>query len=167
VIAVVMLVIIAVFATRKSADSVIVPSTLQGKLAPVVSGKSLDGKVISLSQYRGRPVVVNFFASWCVPCHEEQDDLVKFATANNKPNDPALVAVLFDDKPSDAKAYFAANGSTWPALNDTGKIAIDFGVRAPPETYVIDANGYVRAKFVGAVTYKSLQNSVDAIKERQ
>lgn len=155
--------VIAVLATRKSADSVIAPSTLSGKPAPELNGKTIDGKPFSLSSYRGKVVVLNYFASWCIPCKEEHDDLLRFNETHASTGDAALAAVLFNDNATSAREFFAKQGGDWPVMVDQGTAAIDYGVRAPPETFVIDKDGYVRQKFVGAVRYNDLEETVNAL----
>ena len=84
-----LVVVVAVLATRKSSDSLSAPSTLIGKTAPNINAKTINGDTVSLASYRGKVAVVNFFASWCVPCQQEHNDLKAFAAAH--PNDAALL----------------------------------------------------------------------------
>src|SRR5229473_5124319 len=98
-VAAVVAVLIAVLATSKSAGQVQqqANSPLQGKLAPEVAGPQLDGSPVRLSSYRGKWVLVNFFASWCVPCQQEQGDLVRFENRHQASGDASVFAVRFDD----------------------------------------------------------------------
>jgi cytochrome c biogenesis protein CcmG/thiol:disulfide interchange protein DsbE len=118
-----------------------------------------NGAPFSLASLRGRFVLVNFFASWCIPCQQEQPQLVKF---DNQPGDKtAVVGVLFTDTAGPAKAFLQANGGDWPAVADPdGQLALNYGVRGPPESYLIDPTGIVIAKFVGGITATRLDQIV-------
>jgi cytochrome c biogenesis protein CcmG/thiol:disulfide interchange protein DsbE len=157
--AVVFAAFVGVLATRKSAIDRQARSPLLGQPAPPITGTSVvDGTHVDLSSLRGRFVVVNFFASWCVPCQDEQPQLVKWA--GESPSH-AIVGVLFSDTPGPAKAFLAANAGTWPALADPGgQLALNYGVRGPPESYLLDPQGVVLAKFVGEVSAAGLDRLV-------
>ena len=90
---------VAIFvATRPSSQATAVQSPLLGQRAPGFSETSFSGHDLKLSDYRGRYVLINFFASWCPPCQEEEPNLVKFAfQQGNDPNGAAVVSVVFDD----------------------------------------------------------------------
>jgi len=152
---------IGVLATRKSAVDQQATSPLLGKVAPALAGTDfVGGGPFNLTSLRGRYVLVNFFASWCVPCQQEQPQLVRFA--GEPSGDTAVVGVLFEDTPGPARAYLRANGGTWPALadSDVGQAALDWGVRGPPESYLVDPNGIVLAKFIGEVSAAYLERLV-------
>ena len=157
--AVVFAAFVGVLATRKSAIDRQARSPLLGLPAPAITGTSIvDGAHVDLSSLRGRFVVVNFFASWCVPCQDEQPQLVKWA--GESPSH-AIVGVLFSDTPGPAKAFLAANAGSWPALADPdGQLALNYGVRGPPESYLLDPQGVVLAKFVGEVSAAGLDRLV-------
>jgi len=158
VVGVIVALFVGVLATRKSAEESLAQTPLAGKLAPTLNAQTIDGQSFSLSAEKGRFVVVNFFASWCVPCHEEQPELEKW-TQRHQGGDAQLVAVLFDDSASAARSYFAKNGGDWPVLPDpNGQAALDYGVRGPPETFVLDRSGYVLTRIVGTVTADGLDS---------
>ena len=146
-------------ATRKSALDRQAASPLVGKAAPPISGTSItDGKPFDLTSVHGRFTLVNFFASWCVPCQQEQPQLVQWAH-----EDPthALVGVLFSDTAGPARAYLSANAGDWPVLADpSGQLALNYGVRGPPESYFLSRDGEVLYKFVGGVTAAGLDHLV-------
>ncbi len=146
-------VLVAVLATRAPADLSAVDSPLVGKAAPRTIGTTLAGKRLSLASFRGRFVVLNFFASWCPPCQEEQADLVRFAYQHQGRNGVAVVGVVFDDSATNAAHFLASTGSTWPVLPDPGgAIALDWGVRAPPESFLIAPDGVVIAHTYAVTT---------------
>ncbi len=158
-IGVVMIAFVAVLATRKSAIDQQARSPLLDKAAPALSGTAIDGQPFDLTSLHGRYVLVNFFASWCVPCQQEQPQLVTFA--NNPAHDRTVVGVLYQDTSGAARGFLNSNGGDWPALpDDQGQIALDWGVRGPPESYLVDPNGIVLAKFIGEVTATRLNQLV-------
>jgi len=156
--------LVGVLATRKSAENALAASPLVNKAAPVLDGTTLAGQPFSLSAQRGRYVVVNFFASWCVPCLQEHPELEKF-TQRHQGGDAQLISVLFDDTASAARDFFKRHGGDWPVMDDPGaKAALDFGVRGPPESFVVDHNGYVVTRIVGRVTADGLDRILAATK---
>lgn len=149
--------LVGVLATREPAQNTLAKSPLLGRPAPEVIGTGLDGSTVRLSSLRGRFVVVNFFATWCTPCLQEHDDLLRFSERHKAGGDASVLAVLFDDEPANARAFFEKRGGDWPVLEDaSGKVALDFGVRGPPESYVIGPDGRVLAKYVGQVSDSGL-----------
>ena len=157
--AVVFAAFVSVLATRKSAIDRQARSPLLGQEAPPITGTSIVNSVhVDLASLRGRFVVVNFFASWCVPCQDEQPQLVKWQAESPS---HAIVGVLFSDTPGPAKAFLTANAGAWPALADPdGQLALNYGVRGPPESYLLDPQGFVLAKFVGQVSAGGLDKIV-------
>ena len=141
-----------------------IPSPLIGKQMPEFSLTSLDGRTIDSAWLRGRPVLLNFWASWCVPaCVEEHPVLLD---AQRRYGDElAVVGVLYEDRVEDARAFLARYGDGgWPNLIDPGgRLAIEFGVTGPPESYLIDENGIVRHKQFGPFTTEALDLQVAAL----
>ena len=153
--------LIAVLATRPPAAVVEVQSPLVGNPAPRISGVTVDGKAFALPPAPGTFVVVNFFASWCVPCQTEGPDLAQFAFQHQKSGDAQVVSVVFDDTTSAARAYQSTLGATWPTLADLqGTLALGFGVRAPPSTFLIAPDGRVAAYLVAPVTAADLDRLI-------
>ena len=153
--------LIAVLATRPPAAVVEVQSPLVGKLAPTIHGTTVTGSTFVLPLPPGSFVVVNFFASWCTPCQTEGPELVKFAFQHSQPGDARMVSVVFDDTISAARSYQATLGATWPTLADPGgALALSFGVRAPPSTFLIAPDGRVVAYIVAPVTAADLNQLI-------
>lgn len=158
-VAVVAVAFLVVLATRPSAESVKANSPLLGKPAPEVIGEGLDGSTIRLSQLRGRYVLLNFFATWCVPCLREHDDLIRFQERHAAAGDATVLAVIFDDEAANARKFFAERGGSWPVITDErGKVSLDFGVRGPPESFLIDPNGIVVSRIIGEVDDRRLDD---------
>ena len=161
VIAVFVALLVVVLATRDSSNERSTQSPLLGKVAPTVAGTTLDGEEISAADLRGRWVVVNFFASWCIPCREEHPQLLAFDAAHRAEGDAALIGVTFDEKADDARAFFEENGGTWPVIDDPeNSIGVDFGVAQVPETFVIAPDGTVVQRYAGGVTKAALDELI-------
>jgi cytochrome c biogenesis protein CcmG/thiol:disulfide interchange protein DsbE len=130
----------------------ILPSVLIDKPAPTLGLAALEGSpgFTDADLHSGHVTVVNFFASWCAPCRLEADTLAALA---KKPGF-ALVGVAYKDKPDDTRGFLAELGNPFSAIvSDTGGLrAIDWGVTAAPETFVIDGKGIIRFKYVGQLT---------------
>jgi cytochrome c biogenesis protein CcmG/thiol:disulfide interchange protein DsbE len=157
-IAVVIAFLVGVLATRDSAADRLADSPLLGQPAPDIGGKTLNGDEVSLSSLQGQWVVVNFVASWCVPCRREHPELIAFDTQHRAAGDGRVLGVVFSDKADNVREFFSERGGDWPVLQDPqGQIALDFGVRGPPESFVISPGGVVVAKIVGPVTAEGLE----------
>lgn len=128
-----------------------VNSPLLGHQAPPVRGTSIVGGHFDLGTLRGHFVVVDFFATWCVPCRTEQPELVKFA--EQQQSGALLVGVIFKDTVASAQSFVGPWAGLYPVLADPGgNTALDYGVYNPPSKYVIDPGGRVVAKIIGPVT---------------
>jgi cytochrome c biogenesis protein CcmG, thiol:disulfide interchange protein DsbE len=135
-----------VLATRTPQEATQITSPLLGHEAPAFSGTDLrTGKQVSLSTFRGHYVFVNFFASWCGPCQQETPDLITFEyNQQHSPVGADLVSVVFHDEVSSARQFLITQGATWPTVNDPGgTIAEEYGVTAPPTTFLIDPSGRI------------------------
>ena len=165
VVAVSVLAFVMLLATRQPAATRVADSPLIGRTAPEISGQSVDGRAVRLSAMRGRYVVLNFFATWCVPCQREHPELREFSDeAGGKAE---VVAVIFDDDPARVRQFFEQRGGDWPVVDDPeGKVALDYGVRGPPESFLIAPNGVVVSRIVGEVTREGLTSLVARVEAR-
>jgi cytochrome c biogenesis protein CcmG/thiol:disulfide interchange protein DsbE len=145
-VAVVMVLLVAVLITRKSATDRADFDRLHNQPAPEIVGTTLQGTPFNLDQYRGKWVVVNFFAQWCVPCQQEHQDLVSFWQRHEVAKDDVqLVSVVFNDDLNKVKEFFAQQGGDWPVVTgDSGRMALDYSVVRVPDTYIVDPIGIVR-----------------------
>lgn len=160
--AVVLAILIAVLATRKAATDVQAGSPLLGHQAPALAGPDLTGHPVSLGQYVGKWRVVNFFATYCVPCQQENPDLISFNNEHHARGDAVLLGVIYDYRDAAAVAPFVQkNGTNWPIIRDDNALT-EFGTTGVPETFIIDPGGYVVVRITGRVT----QGGLDAILQR-
>lgn len=121
-----------------------------GQPAPPIVATALDGTPLDLASLRGRPVIVNFWASWCVPCRAEFPLLAEKLAELGPRDDLAIVGVLYKDEPPLAQRFLEDFGANWASVPDAdGAIAGDYRVVAPPQTYFIDADGVLRGIQIG------------------
>lgn len=124
---------------------------------------TFDGQPLSLEGYRGKTVVLNFWASWCPPCREEAPVLRQFA-ARHAGGDIVLLGIDVWDTEADARAFLAEFGLTYPnALDVEGRVSIEYGVAGVPETYVIGPDGRLLGKYTGPV--KSVEHLEAIVRE--
>jgi cytochrome c biogenesis protein CcmG/thiol:disulfide interchange protein DsbE len=140
-----------------------VDTPIVGRPAPPFDLQTLDGQRVSLADLRGSPIVLNFWASWCIPCREEAP-LLTAAEATYRSDGLRILGVVYQDSSENARDFMARYGQTYPGLLDPdGRTAIDYGVFGLPETFFIDRTGTVRSRQVGAVTEAELQRQIEAI----
>jgi cytochrome c biogenesis protein CcmG/thiol:disulfide interchange protein DsbE len=135
-----------------------------GAPAPVFVARRVDtpGK-LDLASLRGKPVVLNFWASWCVSCKDEHRYLLE-AAKDYGPQGVAFVGVAFKDSTSDLRSFLHEYGGGWPTVQDPGQdTAINYGVAGPPETFFIDRHGIVRFKVTGPLTPSVLTTQLDRL----
>lgn len=142
-----------------------IPPVLVGQSAPSFAGPQLEkGGTLSLDQYRGKVVVLNFWASWCQECRLEHASLLEINKRFGQNPNFVMLGVNYQDKENLAMGYLAELGNNFIHVRDlTGRISIDYGVYGVPETYVIDQQGVIRHKAIGPIigpTYNHLVNDV-------
>jgi cytochrome c biogenesis protein CcmG, thiol:disulfide interchange protein DsbE len=135
-----------------------VPFMLKGKPAPAFGLRALNnGQLVKLEQLKGRPVVINFWASWCGPCQMEHPVLEWGSREFG--NQATFLGVIFEDTEDNARQFLSQMGASFPQLVDPrSQMAVDYGVAGVPETYFIDAQGTIRGKHVGPIDPQSLAN---------
>lgn len=158
----------ALFGTRIGKDPKLVDSPLIGRPAPTERVPYLEhGGTLSLADLRGGIVVVNFWASWCIPCRDEQATLTAAANAYHR-SGVTFVGVDYQDQHDSAVAFLSelGRGDTGAYLYVTdpdSTLAVDFGVFGVPETFFLDRHGTIVAKITGATDPPLLGNTLNDV----
>jgi cytochrome c biogenesis protein CcmG/thiol:disulfide interchange protein DsbE len=167
--------VIALLSYGMTRDPRAIPSPLPGRAAPVFtravfapgSDATLQmsvGDSVRLAEYRGRIVVVNFWASWCLACRDEHAALSEVAR-QYAPQPVRFFGLLYNDVEANGLQWIASmGGQAYPALSDPGaRAAIDYGLYGVPETFVVDQRGQVARKFLGPVNPVELSQLLDSL----
>lgn len=144
-----------------------VASPLIGQPAPAWELTTLDGDTLSSEDLAGRPYLVNFWASWCIPSCVDEHPVLGSAWAAQE-GDLMIVGVLYQDGADGARDFLARYGDAgYPhVLDPNGTLAVDFGVTGPPETFFVDAHGIVRDRQVGPLTDALLAQRLASVMPR-
>jgi len=142
-----------------------VPSVMEDKEAPNFTLTSLEGETVSLSAFAGRPVVLNFWSTWCGPCKQEHPVLLQAASMYPE---VVFLGVLYQDDPDLARRYLQRAGAAYTHLLDPGnRTAIDYGVTGVPESFFIDRSGTVVRKVAVPLHPEMLYPQLQALLETQ
>jgi cytochrome c biogenesis protein CcmG/thiol:disulfide interchange protein DsbE len=137
-----------------------VPSPLVNKPAPAFEVKQLAKADVKFSpeQLKGQVWLLNVWASWCVACKEEHPLLLDFARSQVAP----LVGLDYKDQAKDALTYLRQQGNPYQliAMDEDGRVGIDYGVYGVPESYVIDKQGVIRYKHIGPITPDAMAKKI-------
>ena len=132
-------------------DAHYINSPLIAKEAAPFTLTLFDGRKVSLRELRGKAVFLNFWASWCVPCRAEAKDL-EAASQRIKDKNMVFLGVALQDTEKDSRAFLQEFNVTYPnGRDDSGKIAVDYGVWGIPESFFIDPQGRITYKHVGGI----------------
>lgn len=132
-------------------------------MAPDFTLPNLDGEEVSLSDFRGHPVLLNFWASWCGPCRVEMPHLNQVAQEWGKQG-LVVLTINAGDSPAKAREFMEDNKLTFPALLDIdGGVSMVYGVYSIPVTFFIDEEGFAIAKRIGA--YPSVEQIEDDLRQ--
>lgn len=141
-------------------DTSEVPSPLVGKPAPAFSLPVLNdpGRIVDSRSFRGKPYLLHVFASWCYVCREENAVLMTEGKRMGVP----LIGFDYKDEPSDATAWLKRFGDPYDVVlaDLEGDVAIDLGVYGAPELFLIDAQGVIRYKHIGALTSEVVETKL-------
>lgn len=143
--------LLIILANGFGTDPRAVPSMLEGKAAPPFKLPKLDGGQLASDELKGRPVLLNFWATWCEPCKVEHEVLQRAAARYD--NRVTFVGVIHQDTAKKAKAYLARRNNRYLQLVDEdGVMGVDFGVAGVPETFFITSTGTISHKRVGPLS---------------
>ena len=156
----VMLLLIVLLATSDPSSDRQVDSPLLGRQAPRIAGTTIQDRAFDSSTYDGRWLVVNFFATWCVPCVQEHPELVAFQEAQREAGQANVISIVFDDDRASVERFFARRGGEWPVVLAEPETISEWGVAGVPESFVVDPTGIVRYKLIGGVTAQGLSELV-------
>jgi cytochrome c biogenesis protein CcmG, thiol:disulfide interchange protein DsbE len=153
--------------TANQAVQSVTASPLAGHRAPdftLTVYNGAPGQTIHLADLRGKPVVINFWASWCVPCSEEAP-ILEAAWQKHRNDGVVFIGVDYDDKADPARAFLQQHGITYATGPDdaNGAIAIAYGVSGTPETAFVDRNGIVTVKWGGAIDDRTLEQNIQRL----
>jgi peroxiredoxin len=134
-----------------------------GVAAPPLRLPGLDGAAVDLAALRGRPVVVNFWATWCEPCVREFP-LLRRAAAAHRADRLAVVGVLVSDRPDAGRAFVRAHGATWPVgLDPQAATARRWGAVGLPHTWFVRRDGTLASHQLGELSRASLDRQLAGI----
>ena len=152
--------LIAVLLANLGRDPHVVRSPLVGRPAPAFTLPPVGGGApVSLEQLRGKTVVVNFWATWCVPCFEEHAAL---SAAARGLRDVTFLGIVYEDEEARTQEFLKQHGSAYPSLMDPeGRAAIAYGVFGVPETFFIDGSGTIVEKYVGPLQRSTIAALVE------
>jgi cytochrome c biogenesis protein CcmG/thiol:disulfide interchange protein DsbE len=136
-----------------------------GMPAPDFELKDVNGKVWRLADLGGKVVLVNFWATWCDSCKEENPSLQKFMNSEKENHDLVVVTILYNDSPKNAVEYLQRNNFSFNVLLDDKKTSIEYGITGVPETFVISKKGLLRSKFIGPVNWDApdIKSAIDKL----
>lgn len=138
-----------------------IPSVLVGKPAPefnLSAIKELNVPGLATADLKDHVTLVNIWASWCVPCREEQPLLLELA----KRTDIRVVGINNKDDPANAREFLATMGNPFAAIgaDPAGRTTIDFGTYGVPESFLVDAQGIIRFKVIGGLTAEMVNDEL-------
>jgi cytochrome c biogenesis protein CcmG/thiol:disulfide interchange protein DsbE len=138
-----------------------------GSPAPDFTLPALAGEgAVRLADFRGRPLIVNFWASWCNPCRDEFP-LLKKALRDHRADNLAVIGVTYQDIADDSRDFVERMKATWPqAIDDGGRVADAFGVRAIPQTFFVRPDGTIVSRVFGITTQEKLDDPLGKLLAR-
>jgi cytochrome c biogenesis protein CcmG/thiol:disulfide interchange protein DsbE len=136
-----------------------------GKPAPAFTLERLDGSgEVALADFSGKVVVVNFFASWCLPCTQENPTLVR-VYERYRGSDVVLLGVNLQESRENGLAYVQRMGMSWATLaDDDGRVVLSYGVFGPPETFFIGRDGIIEGRHIGPIDEATLVNAIEELR---
>lgn len=152
---------------RESASQNIKVGIQKGQQAPDFTLNDLQGNPVKLSDYKGKTVLINFWATWCPPCRVEMPHMQRFYEDYNQ-QDVVILGVNLtptEEKTNNVMSFVKDYGLTFPILLDSeGTVMQTYQVVAYPTTYLLDSSGVIREKYQGAINYDTMKEAVSKIK---
>jgi cytochrome c biogenesis protein CcmG/thiol:disulfide interchange protein DsbE len=155
------------YAGLREGDPSLLPSVLIGKPMPATDLPPVEGLVrdgapvpgLTDATFKGKVTLVNVWASWCIPCHDE----VPFLAALAKDKRIQLVSINYKDAPDDARRFLGRYGNPFAAsgADRTGRESMNWGVYGVPETYLVTRDGVIAYKLVGPITAENLTQALE------
>lgn len=136
-----------------------------GKPAPAFTLQRLDGSgEVTLADLEGKVVVMNFFASWCLPCTQENPALVR-VYERYRGSDVVMLGVNLQESRENGLAYVRRMGMPWATLADTdGRVVLSYGVFGPPETFFIGRDGIIEGRHIGPIDEATLIKGIEELR---
>jgi cytochrome c biogenesis protein CcmG, thiol:disulfide interchange protein DsbE len=132
-------------------DAHYITSPLLAKVATPFTVTLFDGRKITLNDLRGKAIFLNFWASWCTPCRAEAKEL-EAAWQRIKDKNMVFIGIALQDTEKDSRAFLQEFNITYPnGRDESGRIAVDYGVWGIPESFFIDPQGRITYKHVGGI----------------
>jgi thiol-disulfide isomerase/thioredoxin len=128
------------------------------RIVPDFSLQDLDGKTVTLKEFRGKVVFVNFWATWCPPCRDEMPAMQKLYK-ENRDKGLVMLAINFMETPNTIRPFVNEYKLTFPILLDSGTVMVSYGVLGLPATYLIDRQGKAAARALGARDWTNQESS--------
>jgi thiol-disulfide isomerase/thioredoxin len=136
--------------------------------APAFELTTLDGTTLDNRALAGKAYVVNFFNSWCIPCHQELPALKAFYEEHRGERDFAMIGIVRDDEEGAIREYVAREKIGWHvALGGAARAAVDFGTTGQPETFVVAPDGVAVCGAIGPSTHEALNVWLQAARNGQ
>ncbi|WP_055108281.1 peroxiredoxin family protein [Paenibacillus ihumii] len=135
-----------------------------GNRAPDFTLQNLDGEEVQLSDYRGRTVMLNFWASWCPPCRIEMPHMERFYERYAEKGAVVLAVNMthLEEGKEHVESFLEEFGLTFPhAVDETGRVTEQYQIMAYPTTYVLDSEGVITQRFQGAIDYNMMKEAYE------
>lgn len=156
-----LVVAVALAGVFAGAAGLLSPALRAGDRAPDFSLADLNGEPVRLADFAGRPVIVNFWASWCIPACAEEFPILAQAIEEHADVGLAVIGIVYRDRSEAARAFADEHHATWPLAMDPGeRVARDYGVFGPPESWLIGPDGTVVSRHIGPFTADELAEAL-------
>ncbi|MEE8373361.1 MAG: TlpA disulfide reductase family protein [Dehalococcoidia bacterium] len=134
------------------------PAPKVGRIAPDFTLVDLEGKPVTLSDYRGKTVFLNFWATWCPPCRAEMPEIEAIFQEYNG-RDVVVIGIDLREPEDEVRQYVRQGGYSWTFVMDTtGQVSSNYRVTAIPTSFFLDGEGIIRAVNVGAMTKRAMES---------